>query len=604
MRYFRVGQAVTWCAEQDTGQTEAELDRLVALDSFAILDTPPEKAFDDLTALAAHVCAAPMSVVSFVDAGRQWFKSQHGFDLAGTSETSREFSFSSATFDAEGMLEVPDARLDARFATHPMVSGDPCVRFFAAAPLVTAAGHVLGALCVMDVEPRTLSVLQRKHLQVLANQVLSQLELRNQARQVAAEVNARLAVDAAMRQQQRILDGVLKYTDVLIFAKDVDGRFVIANRALERSAAAAEGALIGLTDYDIFDAEVADGYRRLDAHIMATREWQIVVEDVPHSNGTVPRYRTAKFPLIDDNDKVIGIGGVSTDVTELDAARAAHAEAEDRWRAVVEQSQAAVALVDADGMIAYANPEAIALCGASTAQHLQSRSAADLVPLGGGRALGAMLSDILSGGRAVRARQGVLRRLDGRDITVEFNATAVNHSGVLTVQFELRDVTEAAAVHAALQQAAVTDSLTGLLNRRAWDVRAESLCAAARYRGTSMTVAVIDLDNFKDYNDTHGHTAGDVMLQRFAAVAGATLRRDDVFGRWGGEEFVIAMPDTTPQQAHHVLNRIRRCVPAGQTCSIGYTAHSPAESLTDAVIRADKALYQAKARGRDQLSVL
>ena len=82
---------MTWCAEQDTGQTEAELDRLVALDSFAILDTQPEKAFDDLTALAAHVCAAPMSVVSFVDAGRQWFKSQHGFDLAGTSETSREF---------------------------------------------------------------------------------------------------------------------------------------------------------------------------------------------------------------------------------------------------------------------------------------------------------------------------------------------------------------------------------------------------------------------------------------------------------------------------------------------------------------------------------
>ncbi len=119
-----------------------------------------------------------------------------------------------------------------------------------------------------------------------------------------------------------------------------------------------------------------------------------------------------------------------------------------------------------------------------------------------------------------------------------------------------------------------------------------------------MTIAVVDLDNFKVYNDTYGHTAGDALLQRFTADASASLRRDDVFARWGGEEFLIAIPNTTPRQAENVLHRIRRCVPSGQTCSIGYTAHSPAESLANAVIRADKALYQAKARGRDQLSLL
>ncbi|MCH9702353.1 MAG: histidine kinase, partial [Actinomycetia bacterium] len=75
---------MTWCAEQSTGRADGELDRLLALDSFAILDTPPDQAYDDLTALAAHVCATPMSAVSFVDAGRQWFKSRHGFDLVGT----------------------------------------------------------------------------------------------------------------------------------------------------------------------------------------------------------------------------------------------------------------------------------------------------------------------------------------------------------------------------------------------------------------------------------------------------------------------------------------------------------------------------------------
>ena len=592
---------MTESAEQAVSRADAEPDRLRALDSLAILDTPPEEAFDDLTALAAHICGTPMSVVSFVDAGRQWFKSRHGFDLPGTS---KEPLLSPPAGDAHGVLEVPDTRLDGRVAAHPMVTGDPYVRFFAAAPLVTAEGHVLGALCAMDVEPRTLSAPQRKHLQVLANQVLSQLELRSQARQLAAEVKARLVVNEALRQQQRMLDGVLKYTDVVIFAKDVDGRFVMTNRALERSVGVAEGELLGLTDYDLFEAEVANEYRRLDVQIMATREWQIIVEGIPHADGTVPTYRTTKFPLVDDNDEVIGIAGVSTDVTELALARAAHAEAEKRWHALVEQSQAAVFLVGDDGMIAYANPEAVALCGATAAREIEGRPAADFVAPDGREAVGEMLNGLLSGSPAVRARQGVMRCSDGREVVVEFNATALNHSGDRTVQFELRDVTVAAAEQAALTESASTDWLTGLLNRRAWDAQVESLRAGTRDGGTAMTVAVVDLDDFKVYNDTHGHAAGDTLLKRFTAVAGASLRRDDVFVRWGGDELLIALPDTTPGEAERILNRVRRCVPSGQTCSIGYTAHQPPESLADAVDRADQALYEAKARGRDRLWAL
>lgn len=587
-------------AEQTADQVDAEIDRVLALESFGVLDTLPEGAFDDLTALAAFVCDTPMSVVRFVDGDRQWFKSQHGVDIP---ESSGEFSFFAPASSTHAVLEVPDTQLDGRFCTHPMVTGEPYVRFYAGAPLVTAEGHVLGTLDVMDVEPRTLSGPQRKHLQVLAKQVTSQLELGSRARQFATEVDARLAVDSALREQQQMLDGVLDHTDVLIYAKDVDGRFVMANRALEM-VTPVEGRLIGLTDHDLFDAEAAEVYRRHDRRIMASRKSQVVSEDVVHPDGSIHTYRSTKFPILDDSGEVIGIGGLSTDVTELAAARAAHAQAEERWRTLVEQSQAAVFLVDADGMIAYANTEAIAMCGAATAAQIESRPATDLAPPDGRQAVETMLGDVLLGGHAVRARQGVLRRLDGREVTVEFNVTAVKHSGAVTVQFELRDITAFAAAHAALKQSVSTDPLTGLLNRRAWDARVESLKADARYRRMPMTVAVVDLDNFKAYNDTCGHTAGDALLQCFAAVAGASLRRDDVFARWGGEEFVIAMPDTTPKQAEHVLNRIRRCVPSNQTCSIGYTAHPPAESLRDTVIRADKALYHAKSLGRDQLYVL
>ena len=132
----------------DVRSVADETERLLALDSFKILDTPPEPAFDDLTALAAHLCGAPMSAVSLVDADRQWFKSRHGFDL---TETARELSFAERIqSDDTAVVEVSDARVDPRFADHPMVLGEPHVRFYAGAPLVLADKTVVGTLCVRD----------------------------------------------------------------------------------------------------------------------------------------------------------------------------------------------------------------------------------------------------------------------------------------------------------------------------------------------------------------------------------------------------------------------------------------------------------------------
>ena len=116
-----------------------------------------------------------------------------------------------------------------------------------------------------------------------------------------------------------------------------------------------------------------------------------------------------------------------------------------------------------------------------------------------------------------------------------------------------------------------------------------------------MTVAIIDLDHFKIYNDTYGHAAGDDFLRRFASEAADSLREHDLFVRWGGEEFVIALPDTTTVQAEAVLGRIQRAVPDEQTCSIGYTAYRRRESLGHTIDRADRALYHAKHSGRNCL---
>lgn len=559
--------------------------------------TTPESAFDDVASLAAHLCEAPMAVVSLLGDDRRWFTAWHGVEDIDT------FAFCAVVLDSREILEIPDVTLDSRFADHPMVTGGPLLRFFAGAPLIARDKHVLGALCVLDVEPRKLTALQRRHLQILADQVVSNVELQRQALLFAVEAQARSQADAAYRRQQQMLEGVLKHTDVLIYAKDRDGRFVTTNPALER-ATQIEGGLIGRTDHDFFDAAIADEYRRNDRQIMAARQWQVFSEVLVHADGSVHTYRSTKFPLIDDSGAVLGIGGVSTDVTELAAARAAHARAEAGWRALVEQSPVAVVVVDAHGTITYANPEAITLCGAVTADQLESTPAISLVPSDSRTVAQTVLDELLAGGLALRARRAVLCRRDGTEITVEFSATVTDHSGVQSVQLELHDVSALIAAQAALKQSASTDALTGLLNRQAWDERVESLIAETRDRGAPVTVAVVDLDNFKAYNDTRGHTAGDTLLQNFATVAVASLRDGDIFGRWGGEEFVVALPDTRIEQAEPLLHRVRCCVPSGQTCSIGYTTVNGAESLVDTVIRADKALYEAKSRGRNQLSYL
>jgi diguanylate cyclase (GGDEF)-like protein len=160
---------------------------------------------------------------------------------------------------------------------------------------------------------------------------------------------------------------------------------------------------------------------------------------------------------------------------------------------------------------------------------------------------------------------------------------------------------QASRLHRELELMASTDPLTGLLNRRAWDDALTRLMNQAELNGEPLAVAVLDVDHFKAYNDRYGHMAGDARLAEFAPAARQCLRKDDIFARWGGEEFVVALPGCAPAQAHIILERIRAAIPAGLTCSIGHTTWIPGEDLDDCIGRADEALYTAKQAGRDRL---
>ena len=161
-----------------------EAARQAALDGYAVVDTPPEQAFDDLTRLAGEICGVPTALVTFIDRDRLWVKSRHG---PAAAETPREVSFCGYTILGTDILLVPDTHADHRFHDNPLVSGDPRLRFYAGTPLLTPEGHALGSLCVLDQVPRALTPGQLEALAALGRQVVAQLELRRAARALEAE---------------------------------------------------------------------------------------------------------------------------------------------------------------------------------------------------------------------------------------------------------------------------------------------------------------------------------------------------------------------------------------------------------------------------------
>ncbi|MDZ8135320.1 MAG: sensor domain-containing diguanylate cyclase [Nostoc sp. DedQUE04] len=167
-----------------------EAQRLKALADYNILDTLPEQAFDDLTAIAAYICKTPIALISLVDSDRQWFKSKLGLE---SSEIARDGSFCSyAILQPEEILVVPNALKDDRFNNNPLVKGNPKIRFYAGVPLITPDGLPIGTLCVLDTIPHHLNYQQLDALRRLSRQAIAQIELIQEVRnRKQAEIEGR-----------------------------------------------------------------------------------------------------------------------------------------------------------------------------------------------------------------------------------------------------------------------------------------------------------------------------------------------------------------------------------------------------------------------------
>lgn len=171
-----------------------DMQRLEALRACAVLDTAPEPAFDDLTALAARLCKVPIALISLLDEQRQWFKSVVGLPIC---QTPRQQAFCGYTILDDGPLVVENAVLDKRFFDNPLVTGAPGIRFYAGIPLRLQDGRAMGTLCVIDLQPRSLSDEQLADLKALARQAESQLQLRCSSRSLKAAHDAMASASRA-----------------------------------------------------------------------------------------------------------------------------------------------------------------------------------------------------------------------------------------------------------------------------------------------------------------------------------------------------------------------------------------------------------------------
>jgi diguanylate cyclase (GGDEF)-like protein/PAS domain S-box-containing protein len=213
-----------------------------------------------------------------------------------------------------------------------------------------------------------------------------------------------------------------------------------------------------------------------------------------------------------------------------------------------------------------------------------------------------------------RSRQIYGRRKDGEEFAGSAQIIRLGGEGDRFYAAIMRDVSQNKKAEEELLRMASTDPLTGAYNRRAFSQLAEREALRANRYHHSLSLLMLDVDHFKRLNDAYGHSAGDKVLQRITALCGNTLRNVDIFGRWGGEEFVALLPETDIEGAAIIGERLRKLIndsvltfkdhKINFTVSVGIVQYKDGETQLDSPLsRADSAVYDAKKAGRNRISV-
>ena len=295
--------------------------RLAALRSYAVMDTPPEREFDDIVSIAAHICGVPMAIISLIDDERTWAKSGVGIDF---TELPREATFCWHVIDQPDVFIIRDALQDPRFADHPFVEGEPKLRFYAGVPITSPSGFALGSLCVLDKVTRDLSPEQTSALVALARQVTTMLELRRMSvLQRTSEARHRFILESAL--------------DYGIVTMDLQGFVTSWNEGAHRILGWTEDEMCGRPCTDFFTPE--DRAANIPAKEMNNALLKgHALDERWHLRKNGDRFWASgeMMPLMNDDDVLIGFLKILRDRTEQQLAALAVRQSETRMRLTLE----------------------------------------------------------------------------------------------------------------------------------------------------------------------------------------------------------------------------------------------------------------------------
>jgi len=405
----------------------------------------------------------------------------------------------------------------------------------------------------------------------------------------------------------------------MIYLLDVEGNVLIVNQQSVAMFGVKSDAIIGRNIRDLFPEPIAE--RHWQAIGKVIRDGNIIHSELSETFPTGERWIDARIAPVwnKENRKIIAILGISNDITDRKQAEEALRESEERYRTLVENASDMVFRLDNTGHITFVNPAALRIMGYEEKEiigrHYPTFIRSDMQE----EAMKFFGRQFVKGIPNTYSEYPVIVK-DGREIWLGQNTQLIfQDSKVVAFQAVARDITERKRIGEALQDSenryrelSIVDDLTTLYNSRHFYVQLKDELERSNRYEQPLTLLMLDLDDFKAFNDAYGHVEGDQVLQRLGQVVKRCLRETDHAYRYGGEEFTILLPMTTGADGAVTAERIRMefknetfSPASGQevhlTVSIGLAQYKPKEDVKAFVHRVDLLMYQGKKNGKDRV---
>jgi diguanylate cyclase (GGDEF)-like protein/PAS domain S-box-containing protein len=432
----------------------------------------------------------------------------------------------------------------------------------------------------------------------------------------------RKRAEEALESERTLLQNLIDNVPDRIYAKDAEGRFIICNEAMiRRMGMTSITEIVGKSDFDLLPLEMAQRFHADEQAIiqsgipMINREEPLTTE-----GGKITRWNLAtKVPLLDKQGNRIGIVGVGREITDRKQVEEALRESEERYRTLVENATDLVFRTDNTGRLTFVNPATLRITGYEEKEIIGKQYTIVIRPDMRDEAMKFFGRQFVKRIQNTYSEYPMLTK-NGQDVWFGQNTQLiVEDDNVTGFQVVARDITERKRIEEALQESekryrelSIVDGLTQLYNSRHFYFQLKIELDRSNRYGQPLTLLLLDLDDFKAFNDAYGHVEGDQVLMRLGQVVKRCLRETDFAFRYGGEEFTILLPMTTNADGAVTAERIRTefkketfSSEMGQdvhvTVSIGIAQYKPQEEMKAFVHRVDQLMYQGKKKGKDRV---